>query len=270
MAHERQPYYKHYPADWRGDANLRLCGLAARGLWTECLGLMHEASPRGVLLLSVDQLAMVVSRPVREVRAALAELEANGVSSRDAEGRLYSRRMVRDTAKSETAITNGKKGGHPSLVNQGHGSLVNQAHQEIADGLVNQTLGTERSTSSRSRSKPAKNNDPSGLIQARFERFWEAYPSHERRKDALKIFAKLNPDHELLAKMLDAIKRWKLTRRWRDGFVPHPTAWLNQGRWDDEVPALEGAPAPAFRSHERVDPPPPPAAEVLAKMGLRA
>jgi hypothetical protein len=277
MTHERQPYYKHYPADWRGDANLRLCSLAARGLWQECLGLMHEASPRGYLLFSVEQLATMVSRPLKEVRAALAELEAHGVPSRDAQGRLYSRRMVRDTLRSQTLTANGRRGGHPGLVNQDRRSLVNQespslvnqdAH-EIDVGLVNQALGTELRTSTKT--KTAQNETPPDqeLVQAKFETFWEAYGRRGSRKDALKAFTKLNPDYELLATMLDAITRWKASRQWRDPqYQPHASRWLNAEGWTEQVPLEPATFQGSSGGRSEGPPPPPPAAEVLAKMGI--
>jgi hypothetical protein len=46
------PWMKFYPADWRADPALRMCSLAARGLWMEILSIMHEADPRGSLLIN--------------------------------------------------------------------------------------------------------------------------------------------------------------------------------------------------------------------------
>ena len=60
-------WMKFYPTDWTGDRGLRLCSLAARGLWAEMLCVMHEAAPRGSLLIagrpvSVAELANLVGR----------------------------------------------------------------------------------------------------------------------------------------------------------------------------------------------------------------
>ena len=40
-----RPWMKFYPRDWRGDQALRAVSIAARGLWLECLCIMHEARP---------------------------------------------------------------------------------------------------------------------------------------------------------------------------------------------------------------------------------
>jgi hypothetical protein len=42
-----RPWLRWYPGDWRADPRLRMCSLAARGLWIELLGFMHEAEPYG-------------------------------------------------------------------------------------------------------------------------------------------------------------------------------------------------------------------------------
>ncbi|HDA7904193.1 TPA: hypothetical protein O5V80_002738, partial [Staphylococcus aureus] len=46
------PWMKFYPSDWRADPMLRLCSMAARGLWVEMLCIMHEATPYGTLLVN--------------------------------------------------------------------------------------------------------------------------------------------------------------------------------------------------------------------------
>ena len=43
-------------------------------------------------------------------------------------------------------------------------------------------------------------------------------------------------DDELVATILSGIERSKPSQRWREGIIPNPSTWLNQGRWDDELP----------------------------------
>lgn len=91
------------------------------------------------------------------------------------------------------------------------------------------------------------------LVAARFERFWDAYPRHVSKQDARKLFEKLNPDHELLATILDAIRRQKLSPAWREQrFIMHPDRWLRGRHWEDE-PLSETrqtpTPAPTWQAH---------------------
>ena len=72
-----------------------------------------------------------------------------------------------------------------------------------------------------------------------FDRFWEAYPRHEAKKDALKAFEKINPDEGLLQRMLEAVAGWKGTDQWQENggqFIPYPATWLNGRRWEDDIP----------------------------------
>lgn len=116
----RTPWMKFYPADWRADSALRQCSLAARAIWIEILGLMHEAEPYGHLLLngkppSIKALSGVLNVHHKTLIAGMKELERCGVYSRDENGVIYSRRMVRDHAKALKDKENGKRGGNPTL-----------------------------------------------------------------------------------------------------------------------------------------------------------
>lgn len=119
-----RPAMQFYPADEQKETALRLCKLAARGLWHEMLNLMHQAVPRGWLVTSTGkqidakQLARMVGENERTVGYLLDELEEHGVFSRTDEGIIYSRRMVRDEHISNVRAASGKKGGNPDLLEQ--------------------------------------------------------------------------------------------------------------------------------------------------------
>ena len=75
-------------------------------------------------------------------------------------------------------------------------------------------------------------------VAAGFAEFWSAYPLKKAKATAEKAWAKLKPSADLQAAILSAIAAHKLSADWqRDGgqYIPHPTTWLNQRRWEDEV-----------------------------------
>lgn len=126
------PFLKFFPTDWRADPKLRACALAARGLWIEMVGLMHEANPRGYLRINGHppndvELARQVGATPREVRSALAELRKNDVLSVTADGILYSRRMLRDARR---GAANGKNGAKGATARWGHGKRRGEQHGE--------------------------------------------------------------------------------------------------------------------------------------------
>lgn len=120
--HEKQPWGKFYWSDWLSDPKLKLCSLAAQGLWIRMLCIAAEAKPVGYVILEGNalgptELASECGKSIREVTAALAELQRWGVFSTDRRGRIYSRRMIKDVRKAKIARENGKNGGNPALGN---------------------------------------------------------------------------------------------------------------------------------------------------------
>ena len=72
----------------------------------------------------------------------------------------------------------------------------------------------------------------------RFDEFWTAYPNKKGKKAAFAAWKKAKVTADLHAKILSAVALQKTSAQWQKNggeFVPHPTTWLNQGRWDDEI-----------------------------------
>jgi hypothetical protein len=75
-------------------------------------------------------------------------------------------------------------------------------------------------------------------IHGQFETFWTAYPRKVKKKRSREIWEKLNPDTELFNQIMTSLEAYKQTEEWqkdRGRYVPHPTTWLNNSRWDDEI-----------------------------------
>lgn len=73
-----------------------------------------------------------------------------------------------------------------------------------------------------------------------FGEFWEAYPKKVRRRGAESEWEKLSPDGELTGIILSAVERQKQTALWqREGgrYIPDPSNWLRDRRWEDELSA---------------------------------
>ncbi|GLK69198.1 hypothetical protein [Hansschlegelia plantiphila] len=118
---------KFYWSDWESDPALRLCSLAAQGLWMRMLCIASAHDPIGYVAVAgrgLDEtaLARMTGCSESEAAALLGELDQNGVFSRDRQGRIYSRRMTTDAKKAATARKNGKNGGNPSLRKQSENS----------------------------------------------------------------------------------------------------------------------------------------------------
>ena len=120
-----------------------------------------------------------------------------------------------------------------------------QSH-DTADDTANGQQKSKKKTKEPSTLVAEGKVDVSGVMmtpeQAElFNEFWQAYPKERRtgKGAVVKAWMKHNVDALLSARMVQALERLKLTEQWqRDGgrFIPLPATWLNQRRWEDDVP----------------------------------
>ena len=69
-----------------------------------------------------------------------------------------------------------------------------------------------------------------------FDAFWIAYPKKVGKEAARKAFAKVKAPADTL---IAAVEQQKNSPQWKKEngrFIPNPATWLNQGRWEDEIP----------------------------------
>ncbi len=68
-----------------------------------------------------------------------------------------------------------------------------------------------------------------------FDEWYAKYPRKIDPKKARKAWDKLNVDEALFAAIMEGLERW--IRSWDDPqFIPHPTTWLNNRRWEADPP----------------------------------
>jgi len=87
---------------------------------------------------------------------------------------------------------------------------------------------------------PARKGPSKADLARGFLAFWQAYPRKVAKDAAAKAFAKAMgriTEDDPLAVILAGIER--ALPGWTDpDFIPHPSTWLNAGRWDDEPPPI--------------------------------
>lgn len=104
------PSVRFFFNDWERDQCLRLCSLAAQGLWMRLLCIAARHKPMGYVAingraLTAREIGRLVGLSEVEVTPLLDELKENGVYSVDRHKRIYNRRMVKATKSHE----NGKR-----------------------------------------------------------------------------------------------------------------------------------------------------------------
>lgn len=134
------PYLPWFPKDIMGDTALQSVSNAAFGLWHKMLYIAHHGEPYGHLsvngsVIPTDKLARMCFTAPEEFGLLVTELDQAGVFSRTPDGVIFSRRMVRDAQRSETARKNGARGGSP-LLRSGDSRLTEQDNQKSKGGDI--------------------------------------------------------------------------------------------------------------------------------------
>lgn len=266
------PYGKFFWNDWLGDPLLGLCSLAAQGLWMKMLCLAAEAPRAGFVMVAgrpaePNDLARLTGERLEAIETIIAELERNGVFSRDRHGTIYSRRMVRDAKKQKSSAKGGKIGGRVTLEKQigihgTRGTARNgtrdatrppesrSQNPEARDQKEIPPLPpTQSAGEARAKSKPKGRDDPG------FEALAKAYP-HPPGSSIAKAFkvwqsvqGRLPDEAELLARVAAFRAHIAAENRRRakdDPFrVCSLATWLAEERWATFAPqAAEGAAMP--------------------------
>ena len=85
----------------------------------------------------------------------------------------------------------------------------------------------------------AKRGDtPPSPVTDMFEEFWKAYPKKVGKGYAQECFKKIRVSRSLLDTMLEAIAKQKKSDMWKRDkgrYIPNPSTWLNQKRWEDDL-----------------------------------
>lgn len=179
-------------------------------------GALASHQGKGGIYPSRSVIAREARCSVRKVSDALNELERLGLMTR-----------TQRTSKSGRA-SNGYEL-HP-------GGFLGADEVEAPDAFTGEVEapdawgeGTSEQIAPLIEEKPLKS------IESVFEDFWKVYPRHVAKAASKAKFVTLSKkvDPELI---VAGARRFALVSVGTESkFIPHPTTWLNQGRWEDEV-----------------------------------
>ena len=219
-------YYKRHIGDYMKDASH--LSLLEHGVYMRLLDVYYTRE----CAIPVDQAARLISARTKEEKAAIEAVVREFFTVVD--GAYTQTRCDSEIAamqhKTETNREVGRLGGRPrketKTVSDGNPEIT----QTVSEKNPNITLATSH--------KPITNTPkaPKGA-DVRFDAFWRAYPNRVGKDAARTAFDKRKVDDDLLALMLSAIAAQSKSEKWtKDGgqFIPNPSTWLNQGRWQDE------------------------------------
>jgi hypothetical protein len=68
--------------------------------------------------------------------------------------------------------------------------------------------------------------------------FWAEWPAEHRqyRDSAMRAWRCINPSRAEAARIVEAVRQWKLSERWIKGMVQRADSWLEGRQWDNPAP----------------------------------
>ncbi|MES2187293.1 MAG: hypothetical protein V4505_22275 [Pseudomonadota bacterium] len=252
----KRPAFQFYPADWRKDAALQSCSVAAQGLWINALCVAHECAPYGHLTVNGQpmnpaQIGRLAGVTADEAGRLIAELEAAGVVSRAADGTLFSRRMVRDEEARAVRAANGPKGAAHGAAGAAFGVKGGRPATPKPPKEPPNKPPKQPPPSSSSSFSTSVEGVPDGT-PADFDHAWAAYPSRlgQSQSDARKAWAARIAEGEDAALLLDGVRRyarWCTAYGTSPRFIKHAATFFGPDRHycNDWTPAPPGAPSPS-------------------------
>ena len=208
--------------------------LKAIGLLSKILSLPEDWD------YTVAGLAAICKEGRDAIQSAIKELEAAGYIERRQthaeDGSFSSNEYVVHEVPAESPLT-----GFPSTVKPSTGNPLTENPPQLSTDISSKDLNNPPIA-------------PRGGEAEDFDRFWQAYPKKVGKQAARKAFHRVKTPVESL---LRAISEQKRSDQWsRDGgrFVPNPATWLNQGRWEDELPTVQQPRGQPQHRREEADP----------------
>jgi hypothetical protein len=248
----KMPAFQFYPQDWRKDIGVQSLSFHDRGIWFELLCIMHESEVRGMLVhngraMGEETLSRLIGTDLKTLRKTLKTLLEIGVASKDENGVIFNRRMIRDDAIIQKRRASGRLGGNPNLLNQKDNHIDNYTpnHPNNQNAKQNPTPSSSSSTSSSLEVKEInKENEfqekinetaPKLVFQTcyTFEEFWNDYDKKRGDKDKLsQKWEKINETER--AKIKAYIPQYKAAQPDKL-YRKDPASFINQKAWYDEL-----------------------------------
>lgn len=108
----------------------------------------------------------------------------------------------------------------------------------LQDNYSSPTVGLQPN-----RKEENKNRIEKEYMVKNFEEFYAVYPRKVKKDAAFKSWEKINPNDKLKEVILSNLKKqiafygWDKLKSKDMQYVPHPSTWLNNKRWEDELEA---------------------------------
>ena len=161
----------------------------------------------------------------------------------DEEGNYYNERLETEINKrkaySESRRNNRKKKEERTTYEEDMKNICNsyEEHMENENININKNIIKNKDRDKGVIGEEEEETEILDMWETQFNDFYSLYPKKVKKQDVKKWFQKNKPSNELFSSMLHSLEQFRASKEWqKDGgqFIPYPSTWLNQKRWEDE------------------------------------
>ena len=159
---------------------------------------------------------------------------------KDEEGNYYNERLEYEANKrkaySESRKNNRKK---KETYEKDMLNICNSYEEHMENENINKNININinKNRVNRVIGEEEKETEILDKWEMQFNEFYGLYPRKVKKQDVKKWFQKNKPSNELFSSMMHSLEQFRASKDWqKDGgqFIPYPSTWLNQKRWEDE------------------------------------
>jgi uncharacterized protein YdaU (DUF1376 family) len=249
----KPPSFQFYPDSWLSSQDIMLMTPAQEGAYIRLLSIAWLSEDCG--LPDDDEALARLSRLGEEWFKGGYNLVKTKFQPKG--NRLYNLRLLEERKKQEQwrekSVEGGKKSaksrwGHKKRINKGGYQMVTECLQPNCNPSSPSSL---KELPPISPAQKASCSPEKGVSDVLFQEFWKAYPKKIGKPKAESAFMRETKKAGVADLILADVKRRLASdEQWlRDGgqFIPHPTTYLNNHRWEDQVDTVEADPCRLIR-----------------------
>ncbi|MBR6613145.1 MAG: phage replisome organizer N-terminal domain-containing protein [Clostridia bacterium] len=199
-----------------------------------------------ILPSAEEELALVLDEDVNLVKLTLAAISNMGLVEKWDNDTFYMS-ALQPLIGSETEVAKRVRK-HRELKNQEQKLLqcnINETNcnTDIEKREKRKEKETEQETDIEKKLCPPKAGDETVKTEivegyeVKFNEFYSAYPKKVNKQQVQKWFKKNKPNDKQFDYMMQRLQEFKKSKDWikdKGQFIPYPSTWLNQKRWEDE------------------------------------
>ena len=109
---------------------------------------------------------------------------------------------------------------------------------DLNNNINNNIYGQDDLDRTGSKNKNDLKEPKKEIWEEQFEEFYKKYPKKVKKQDVKKWFKKNKPSSELFSSMINSLEQFRGSKDWlkeKGQYIPYPSTWLNQKRWEDET-----------------------------------